>query len=46
VRAVKVALTKKQEGAINAICVYGFKRSPKTISIDAAEEEFKRFTNT
>jgi myo-inositol-1-phosphate synthase len=45
VRAVKVALIKKQEGAINAVCAYGFKRSPKMIPIDDAEEEFKRFTN-
>jgi myo-inositol-1-phosphate synthase len=46
VRAVKVALTKKQKGAINEICAYGFKRSPKTVSLDAVEEEFKHFTNT
>jgi len=45
VRAVKVALTKKQEGAINTICVYGFKRPPKMVSITVAEEEFKRYTN-
>jgi myo-inositol-1-phosphate synthase len=44
VRAVKVALTKKQTGAIEAICAYGFKRPPKLTSIGAAEEEFKRYT--
>jgi myo-inositol-1-phosphate synthase len=45
VRAVKLALTKKQKGAIEAICAYGFKRPPQIISLDKAEEEFKRFTS-
>ncbi|MCL2867975.1 MAG: inositol-3-phosphate synthase [Candidatus Bathyarchaeota archaeon] len=45
VRAVKVALTKKQSGAIKVICAYGFKRPPEMTSIDVAEEEFKRYTN-
>ena len=45
VRTVKMALTKKQKGSINAICAYGFKRPPEMISIDRAEEEFKRYTN-
>ncbi len=45
VRAVKLALTKQQKGAIEAICAYGFKRPPQMTSLDAAEEEFKRFTS-
>jgi myo-inositol-1-phosphate synthase len=45
VRAVKVALAKKQAGAINAICAYGFKRPPEMSSINIAEEEFKRYTS-
>jgi myo-inositol-1-phosphate synthase len=45
VRAVKLALTKQQKGAVEAICAYGFKRPPQMTSLDAAEEEFNRFTN-
>ena len=45
VRAVKMALTKKQNGTIEAICAYGFKRSTKITPIETAEEEFKRYTN-
>ena len=45
VRAVKMALTKKQDGTINAICAYGFKRSQKMTPIGIAEEEFKQFTS-
>jgi myo-inositol-1-phosphate synthase len=45
IRAVKVALTKKQNGAIEPICAYGFKRPPKITSITTADEEFKRYTN-
>ena len=45
VRAVKLALTRKQKGALEAICAYGFKRPPQMISLDAAEEEFERFTS-
>jgi len=45
VRAVKVALTKKQTGTISTICAYGFKRPPEMTPINAVEEEFKRYTN-
>ncbi|MDR2719580.1 MAG: inositol-3-phosphate synthase [Nitrososphaerota archaeon] len=45
VRAVKVALTKKQEGSIKAICAYGFKHPPEMTSIETAEEEFTNYTN-
>jgi myo-inositol-1-phosphate synthase len=43
VRAVKVAKTKKQGGAIEAISAYGFKHPPKLLPLEAAEEEFKKF---
>ena len=44
VRAMKVALKKKQKGEVNAVCAYGFKHPPKMLSLEAAEEEFKKFT--
>jgi len=44
VRAMKLALKKKQVGAINAICAYGFKHPPKMLPLAAAEAEFKKFT--
>jgi len=44
VRAVKLGLNKKQKGAINAVCAYGFKHPPKMLPLEAAEEEFKKFT--
>ena len=34
VRAVKLALIKKQKGSIEAICAYGFKRPPQMTSLD------------
>jgi myo-inositol-1-phosphate synthase len=43
VRAVKHALKKKAAGAIEPVCVYGFKRPPKILSLEAAEEAFKTF---
>lgn len=43
VRAVSIAKTKKQGGAIEAISAYGFKHPPKMLSIEAAEAEFKKF---
>lgn len=42
-RAMKLALNKKQKGAIEAICAYGFKRPPQMLPLVAAEEAFKRF---
>jgi myo-inositol-1-phosphate synthase len=44
VRAVKLALNKRQKGAIEAVCAYGFKRPPKMLSLEAAEEQFAKFT--
>jgi myo-inositol-1-phosphate synthase len=43
VRAVKVALNKKLSGPVEPVCAYGFKRPPKMISLEAAEEQFKKF---
>jgi myo-inositol-1-phosphate synthase len=44
VRAMKIALNKKQKGAVNAVCAYGFKHPPKLLPLDAAEDGFKKFT--
>jgi myo-inositol-1-phosphate synthase len=44
VRAMKLALNKKQKGAVNAVCAYGFKHPPKMLPLDAAEDGFKKFT--
>ncbi len=43
VRAVKVAITKKQSGAVDAVCAYGFKHPPKILPLDSAEAEFTKF---
>jgi myo-inositol-1-phosphate synthase len=43
IRAVKLALTKKNAGALEPICAYGFKRPPKIVSLETAEAEFKKF---
>jgi myo-inositol-1-phosphate synthase len=42
-RAVKLAKTKKQSGAIEAVSAYGFKHPPKMVPIEVAEAEFKKF---
>jgi myo-inositol-1-phosphate synthase len=43
IRAVKLALIKKQKGALEPVCAYGFKRPPKMLSLEAADEQFKKF---
>ena len=43
VRAVKLAKTKKQGGAIEPVCAYGFKHPPKQVPMETAEAEFKKF---
>jgi myo-inositol-1-phosphate synthase len=43
VRAAKLALTKKQKGALEAICAYAFKRPPQMVSLETAEAEFAKF---
>ncbi len=45
IRAIKLALNKKQKGAIHAICVYGFKRPPKMMPLEAAEKAFTDFVS-
>ena len=46
IRAVKLALTKKQKGAVEPICAYGFKHPPQMLMLEAAEEAFKKFIHT
>jgi len=43
VRAVKLALDRKQKGSLEAVCAYGFKHPPKMLPLDQAEEGFKKF---
>jgi myo-inositol-1-phosphate synthase len=43
IRALKLALIKKEKGAIEPVCAYGFKRPPQMLSLEAAEEQFKKF---
>jgi myo-inositol-1-phosphate synthase len=44
VRAMKLAVNKKLKGAVIPVCAYAFKHSPQTLSLEAAEEAFKKFT--
>jgi myo-inositol-1-phosphate synthase len=43
VRAMKIALDKKLEGAIMPVCAYAFKRPPQLVPLETAEEMFRRF---
>jgi myo-inositol-1-phosphate synthase len=43
VRAVKLAMNKKLNGAVESVCAYGFKRPPKMVSLEVAEKEFAKF---
>jgi myo-inositol-1-phosphate synthase len=43
VRAMKLALGKKQKGAIEPICAYAFKHPPKLLPLEAAEQECAEF---
>ena len=43
IRSLRVALNKKEKGAVNAVCAYGFKHPPQMIPLEKAEEEFKSF---
>ncbi len=45
IRAVKIALNRKLKGAILPICAYAFKRPPRLVSLEAAEEMFTNFIN-
>ena len=44
VRAMKLALTKKQKGPVAPVCAYAFKHSPQMLPLEEAEENFKKFT--
>jgi myo-inositol-1-phosphate synthase len=44
VRAMKLALMRKQKGSIAPICAYAFKHPPQILSLDDAEADFKKFT--
>jgi myo-inositol-1-phosphate synthase len=43
IRAVKVALTKKEKGSLEAVCAYGFKRPPKLVPLETAERQFANY---
>ena len=43
VRAIKLAMNKKLKGAVEPVCAYGFKRPPKIVSLEVAEQEFAKF---
>jgi len=43
VRAVKLALDKKFNGAIESVCAYGFKHPPQMLALEVAERAFKKF---
>jgi myo-inositol-1-phosphate synthase len=43
VRAIKLALDRKQVGAVLPVCAYGFKHPPQMVSLETAEQEFSRF---
>ena len=44
VRAMKLALEKKQGGAVIPVCAYAFKHPPQMLPIEVAEEGFRKFT--
>ena len=43
VRAIKMALDRKLKGAVDPVCVYGFKHPPKLVSLETAEGMFSQF---
>ena len=42
-RAMKIALNKKQKGALIPLCAYAFKRPPQMMPLETAEEAFTTF---
>ncbi len=46
VRAMKLALERKQMGALEPICAYGFKHPPQMLPLEISEDEFKKFTES
>lgn len=45
IRAVKLVLAKKEKVAAEPISAYGFKHPPKMMTLEAAEESFKKFVS-
>jgi myo-inositol-1-phosphate synthase len=43
VRATKIALNKKQAGALIPLCAYAFKRPPQMMPLETAEKAFNAF---
>ena len=43
VRALKLALNKKLNGAVEPVCAYAFKRPPQMVPLEVAEKEFAKF---
>ncbi len=43
VRSMKLALTKKVGGSVEPICAYGFKRPPKMLTLEEAQQQFAKF---
>jgi myo-inositol-1-phosphate synthase len=43
IRAVKIALERKMNGAILPICAYAFKHPPQMVSLETAEKMFEDF---
>jgi myo-inositol-1-phosphate synthase len=43
IRAIKLALNKKQKGSVEAVCAYGFKHPPQMLTLEAAQEAFNKF---
>jgi len=43
VRAMKLALNKKLNGAVQPVCAYAFKRPPRLVPLEVAEKEFAKF---
>jgi myo-inositol-1-phosphate synthase len=43
VRAMKLALGKKLKGALEPVCVYGFKHPPQIVPLEVADSEFAKF---
>jgi myo-inositol-1-phosphate synthase len=42
-RAVKMALERKLKGAVEPVCVYGFKHPPHLVALETAEKLFGQF---
>jgi len=43
IRAMKIALDRREKGAILPICAYAFKRPPQQVSLETAEKMFADF---